>query len=171
MLRWISNLGLRGRLRKKAREAEYIFRHVELILIRETTGSLYLYGEAMHALLTEKASRQGIPVSRMISLDGLPLAAVLNIEIDPDDTSLLDLRRIDDRQSAAEIRGRVRDHCGAILNMHYSVAIRRRILGDRHTPELDACGKLYTGLVTELYLLGAGETSAEDFCIRLRANL
>ena len=171
MLRWISRLGIRGRVRKKAREAEYIFRHVEHILIRESTGSLYLYGEAMHALLTEKAGRLGIPDARMISLDGLPLAAVLNIGTDPDDTSLLDLRRIDDRLPAAEVRGRVRETCGAILNMHYSVAIRRRVLGDRREPELDACGALYAGLVTELYLLGAGQTSAEDFCMRLRANL
>lgn len=171
MLRWMSRLGIRGRLRKKAREAEYIFRHVETILIRESTGSLYLYGEAMHGLVDEKAARLGIPAARMVLLEGLPLAEVLNISTDPDDTSLLDLRRIDDRQPAAEIRGRVRETSGAILNMHYSVAIRRRILGDRHEPELDACGELYAGLVTELYLLGAGQTSAEDFRMRLRATL
>ncbi len=171
MLRWISRLGIRGRFRKKAREAHYIFRHVETILIRESTGSLYLYGEAMHALVSEKATRFGIPPARMISLEGLPLAEVLNISTDPDDTSLLDLRRIDERLPAAEVRGRIREACGAILNMHYDVAISRRILGDRREPELDACGDLYAGLVTELYLLGTGQTSAEEFCIRLRANL
>ncbi len=154
---------VRNRIKNKINEAEYIFQHVARIFLKEQIITLQLYGEAMYKIINDKSIPLKLSPRKTIYREKLSFLHLSSIEEDIEDVSLLELELVSYNFTKALISEKIIVTCKMILTVHYNLIIDMQLYLDVLGSEMPSCSILCRRLVSELYLIGSGENSAQEF--------
>lgn len=150
-------------IENKINEAEYIFQHVARIFLEEQTVTLQLYGEAMYKIVNDKSISLKLSPSQAIFREKISWRHLSSIEEDLEDVSLLELGLVSYNFTKADISEKIIATCKMILTVHYDLIINMQLYSDVLSSEMPNCSILCRRLVSELYLIGSGENSPQEF--------
>lgn len=163
MFRWIFERIVGNPAESKINEAEYIFQHVSRILLKEQIITLQLYGEAMYEIVNNKSISLKLSPSKTIFREKISLRHLSSIDDDIKNVALLELDLVNYNFTKAQISDKIISTCKMILTVHYDLIINLKLYSDVLTSELPGCSILCKELVSELYLVGSGENSVQEF--------
>lgn len=171
MFHWMSRLGVWGQSKKKLDEYLYIHKYVSVILLKEVSASLYLYGEAMADVVDRKAALLKLPPDEIITREQLTWREISNLDESLEDVCLLTLKPVDPRQKKTEILAQMKRTCEMVLAVYCDIIAMKSASFVKMGPDLTACSDRYMGLISGLYRIGRGESEGDGLRRHLRAGL
>lgn len=171
MFRWVSKLGIGGLVRGRVNESEHIFRHISEVLLKEQDATLHLYAEKIYQIIDVESS--ALKISHLDTIAGATLSwrDYLDLEEILDNVYLLTMNIVKYDRPRPLIERQVSAYCKMIMAIHFDLIATNMIYPIILKQKIRACRKLYTILVVELYMIGSGKSTAEEFREQLRAGL
>jgi hypothetical protein len=167
----MSRLGVWGQNKEKLDEYLYIYKYVSVVLLKEVSASMYLYGEAMLEVVNRKAELLRLSPDEVITRERLTWSEISNLGESLEDVCLLTLKPVDPRQTKKEIFEQMKKTCEMILAVYSDIIEMRSESFLKTSPELEHCANCYRWLISDLYRVGAGESQGSRLRWRMRENI